>query len=168
MKRSPVILNRISRSYPLSLSHVIQQTIPQPPANLVPIIDHQTLIKEQLEIPCIQRIADFLSKFQDFHRLPFTPFASPLQSLFYPPGSVEYDKGLRPRARRAQRARVFVAWKEGGLRNLNNSRMTLTPVRPRTDLQPAITITMQRRVLRVRQVAHRVLHTLDRSHPLRV
>lgn len=42
--------------------------------------------------------------------------------------------------------------------------MTLTPVRPRGDLQPAITITMHRRVLRVRQVAPSDPHTLNRNH----
>lgn len=36
------------------------------------------------------------------------------------------------------------AWKmECGLRNLNNSEITLTPDRLQGDLQPAITITMQ-------------------------
>jgi len=54
------------------------------------------------------------------------------------------------------------------LRNANNSGMTLTPGRQRDDLQPAITITMHRRVLRVRQVAPSDPHTLNRNENHRI
>lgn len=61
------------------------------------------------------------------------------------------------------------AWKmECGLRNLNNSGMTLTSDRLQGDLQPAITITMHRQVLRVRQVAPSDPHILNQNYWLSV